>query len=513
MTTLPPVAAETLETLAFGEGYSALGDEYVERREPTPLANPYLVAFNPDVAALVGLDAAQASRFEFLRLAACRSRFESVRPFAAVYAGHQFGSFVPQLGDGRAITLGEVRTPSGERYEWQLKGAGQTAYSRFGDGRAVLRSTIREYLCSEAMAGLGIPTTRALAIAGSAEPVYRETPETAAVLTRIAPSHLRFGTFEFFHYRGRFDAVRAVADYALANFFPDVARVASEADRYATFLREVVERTARLVATWQGVGFAHGVMNTDNMSVLGLTLDYGPFGFLDAFEPGFICNHTDAGGRYAFDRQPSVALWNCHALAAALSSLIAESDAEVALAAFAPTFQTQYAEALAAKFGLAERRKDDGEFFVDALTALARNQVDYTNFFRTLSYLASSDDAASSRSNALVDCGQPIPDQIVALFARPDDAQALLQRYRARLTSETRGDAARTAAMRHVNPKYVLRNYLAENAIRAARERDYSEIARLHAVMRAPFDEHPGNDGYAAPPPAWAMELSVSCSS
>jgi len=513
MTMLAPIAATTLEMLALGEGYSALGDEYVERREPTPLPDPYLVAFNPDVAALIGLDEAQDVRPEFVRLAAGCSRFASVRPFAAVYAGHQFGSFVPQLGDGRAITLGEVHTSGGERYEWQVKGAGQTAYSRFGDGRAVLRSTIREYLCSEAMAGLGIPTTRALAIAGSDEPVFRETAETAAVLTRIAPSHLRFGTFEYFHYRSRFDAVRTLADYTLAHFFPGIARVASEADRYAEFLREIVERTARLVAQWQAVGFAHGVMNTDNMSILGLTLDYGPFGFLDAFEPGFICNHTDAGGRYAFDRQPSVALWNCHALAAALSSLIAEDDAEAALAAFAPAFQTQYAQALADKFGLAQRRDDDAAFFVDALTALARNRVDYTNFFRMLSYPAAGGGTASPQSNALVPGGRPVSEQIAALFARPDDAQALLQRYRARLASETRGDAARAAAMRRVNPKYILRNYLAENAIRAARERDYSEIARLHAVMRSPFDEHPESDGYAASPPAWAAELSVSCSS
>jgi len=513
MMTLAPAAGATLETLAVGRGYSTLGDEYVEQREPTPLPEPYLIAFNPDVAALVGLDAAQGARPEFLRLAAGCSRFGSVAPFAAVYAGHQFGSFVPQLGDGRAITLGEVRTPSGERYEWQVKGAGQTAYSRFGDGRAVLRSTIREYLCSEAMAGLNIPTTRALAIAGSDEPVYRETPETAAVLTRIAPTHLRFGTFEFFHHRSRFDAVRTIADYALANFFPGIARVASDADRYAEFLREITERTARLVAQWQAVGFAHGVMNTDNMSILGLTLDYGPFGFLDAFDPGFICNHTDAGGRYAFDRQPSVALWNCHALATALSSLIAESDAEAALATFAPAFQTQYARALAAKFGLAEQREDDAEFYVDALTALARNQVDYTNFFRTLSYLASGDGSASPQSYAVVAGELPVAEQIATMFARPDDAHAVLQRYRARLASETRGDPARTTAMRRVNPKYLLRNYLAENAIRAARERDYSEIARLHAVMRAPFDEHPESDGYAAPPPTWAAELSVSCSS
>lgn len=495
-----PAGAATLETLPLTAGYSSLGDDYVERREPTPLPGPYLVAFNADVAAIIGLDAAQAERPDFVELAAGCSRFAAVRPYAAAYAGHQFGSFVPQLGDGRAITLGEVEAAAGARYEWQIKGAGQTAFSRFGDGRAVLRSTIREYLCSEAMAALGVPTTRALAIAGSDEPVLRETQETAAVLTRIAPTHLRFGTFEYFHYRSRFDAVRTVADYAIERFFPNIARVASDTDRYAEFLREIVERTARLVAQWQAIGFAHGVMNTDNMSILGLTLDFGPFGFLDAFDPGFICNHTDVGGRYAFDRQPSVALWNCHALAAALSSLVAENDAAAALSAFAPAFQTRYAQALADKFGLAQPHTGDAAFFADALTALARNRVDYTLFFRTLSCLPFADDAA-------------VRTRITALFENPADAEALLQRYRARLALETRGDAARTAAMRRANPKFILRNYLAENAIRAARERDYAEIARLHAVLRAPFDEHLESEAYAATPPVWAAELSVSCSS
>ncbi|MBC5800143.1 MAG: YdiU family protein [Candidatus Eremiobacteraeota bacterium] len=511
--------AATLESLMIGEGYSSLGDEYVERRDPTPLRDPYLIAFSPDVAALVGLEAAQAERPEFLRLAAGCSRFEAVAPYAAVYAGHQFGSFVPQLGDGRAITLGEVETADGARYEWQIKGAGQTAFSRFGDGRAVLRSTIREYLGSEAMAGLGIPTTRALAIAGSDEPVFRETPETAGVLTRIAPSHLRFGTFEYFHDRSRFEAVRAVADYAIANFFPGVARVASDADRYAQLLHEVVGRTARLIAQWQAVGFAHGVMNTDNMSILGLTLDYGPFGFLDAFDPGFICNHTDVGGRYAFDRQPAVALWNCHALAAALSSLVSKDDAAAALAAFAPAFQARYAQALADKFGLGEPRPDDPTFFADALAALARNRVDYTIFFRALSSLSFGDAtsfgdaAASPQSSTLVAGDADACKRLIALFENRADAEALLQRYRARIALESRDDAARMAAMRRANPKYVLRNYLAENAIRAARERDYSDIARLHAVLRDPFDEHPQSEAYAGTPPPWAAELSVSCSS
>ena len=261
-----------------------LGSEFVARVDPTPLPDPYLIAFNPDVAPLVGLAPGEAARPEFVRLAAGNARFRGAEPFAALYAGHQFGTFVPQLGDGRAITLGEFENGAGARYEWQLKGAGTTAFSRFGDGRAVLRSTIREYLASEALAALGVPTTRALAIAGSDEPVFREKVETAAVLSRVAPSHVRFGSFEAFHYRGKFESVALLADYTIARFFPELENAAKD-ERYARFLQAVVERTGRLFARWQAAGFAHGVLNTDNMSILGLTLDYGPYGFLDEYDP------------------------------------------------------------------------------------------------------------------------------------------------------------------------------------------------------------------------------------
>lgn len=487
----------TLEELTLSEGYAALGERFVERRDPTPLPEPYLVAFNAGLAESLGLDAAEGQRPEFLRLAAGNARFGSLQPFATVYAGHQFGTFVAQLGDGRAITLAEIETPRGP-FEWQVKGAGQTAFSRFGDGRAVLRSTIREYLCSEAMAALEIPTTRALAIAGSDESVFRETPETAAVLTRIAPSHLRFGSFEYFHYRGDADAVRALADYAIAKFYPHLGELAA-GDRYAAFLREVALRTATLVARWQAVGFAHGVMNTDNMSVLGLTLDYGPYGFLDRYDPGFICNHTDAAGRYAYDQQPTVALWNCHALAAALSTLVSKDAADAALAAYVPAFQATYAGALSAKFGLAERGPDDAAFLTEALATLQRGAADYTNVFRALCSVRREPD--------------PHDERVVATFANRGEGVQFVERYRTRLASETRSDAARTAAMLAANPKYVLRNYLAETAIRAARERDYSELHRLHAVLRRPFDEAPEHEAYAAAPPDWAASLSVSCSS
>jgi uncharacterized protein YdiU (UPF0061 family) len=501
-------APATLETLALSDGYASLGPDFVERREPEPVAEPYLIAFNPDAAALIDLAPEQSTRPEFLRLAAGCARFARVEPFAAVYAGHQFGSFVPQLGDGRAITLAEVRTAAGDPFEWQVKGAGMTAYSRFGDGRAVRRSTIREYLCSEAMAALGVPTTRALAIAGSDEAVYRETAETAAVLTRLAPSHLRFGTFEYFHYRGNTAAVKTLADYALARFFPHLASVTDDAARYAALLREIVERTATLIARWQAVGFAHGVMNTDNMSILGLTLDYGPYGFLDAYDPGFICNHTDAGGRYAFEQQPAIGLWNCRALAAALSSLVPDAAAQEALDAYKPAFAAHFTSSLYEKFGLTTARAGDAEFFTEAFGRLARGAVDYTNFFRALSCVAS--DGAASAAGQLPNAAET---RFLELFADAEDGRTMLAAYRLRLQAETRPDAERQSAMLAVNPKYVLRNYLAEQTIRAARERDYTELARLHDVLRRPFDDRPGFEAYAAAPPDWARTLSVSCSS
>lgn len=493
-------AAATLETLELAPGYAALGATFVERRDPTPLPEPYLVAFNPDVAALVGLDSGEAERPEFVRLAAGCARFSRVEPFAAVYAGHQFGTFVPRLGDGRAISLGEVRGPNGTAYEWQVKGAGPTAFSRFGDGRAVLRSTIREYLCGEAMAALGIPTTRALAIAGSPEAVFRETSETAAVLTRIAPSMVRFGTFEFFAHRGEVEAVKTLADYVVSRFFPDAAAREGSAERYEAFLTAVVERTAALVARWQAVGFSHGVMNTDNMSILGLTLDYGPYGFLDRYEPHFICNHTDVAGRYAFDQQPGVGLWNARRLADALASLVDEAGRERAIARYADAFRAEFTRATYAKFGLANARDEDVAFFTFAFERLASGGADHTNAFRTLSRVPREPDA---RADA----------DFRGTFDVAADADALLARYRDRLAHETRDDAARADAMRAVNPAIVLRNYLAENAIRAAQAGDFGEIARLHAALRAPFDDLAEGSTYAEPPPTWARHLEVSCSS
>ncbi|MBC5810526.1 MAG: YdiU family protein [Candidatus Eremiobacteraeota bacterium] len=490
--------ARPLEHLFVEMGYSALGGDFVELRDPSPGPAPYLVAFNPEVAALLDLAPHEGTRPEFLQLAAGNARFTNVPSFAAAYAGHQFGAFVPQLGDGRAITLGEIANARGERWEWQLKGAGMTAFSRFGDGRAVLRSTIREYLASEALFHLGIPTTRALAIAGSDAPVYRESAETAAVLSRIAPSHVRFGTFEFFHYRRKHDDLRTLADYTIRRFYPQLTGVA-EPRCYLDFFIEVVERTARLVAQWQAAGFAHGVLNTDNMSVLGLTLDYGPYGFLDAYDPGFICNHSDEGGRYSFERQPTIGLWNCRALAAALGSLATPEAFVEALAAYEPAYRTAFLREMRTKLGLRVERDEDVKLLIALFDMMEDAGADYSGTFRALSHAGAG--------------VSPDDEEFTKPFREPEAAADWLRRLRARLVDERDGDAERRCAMLAKNPKFVLRNHLVQHAIEEAQRGSYAEIERLHALVRAPFDEHPGREAYAGPPPPGAPSVEVSCSS
>lgn len=485
----------TFETMPFSNSFAALPPVFYSAVKPSPLADPHLVSFNADAAALIGLDPAQAQRPDAPAYLSGTAHIYGTQAVAALYAGHQFGYFVPQLGDGRAILLGEVQTPLGG-WELQLKGAGLTPYSRNGDGRAVLRSSIREYLCSEAMHGLGIPTTRALSIVGSADDVYREQIETAAVVMRLAPSFVRFGSFEVFFSRSQPEAIRILADYVIARHYPELV---DAPDKYPRFLRTVVLATARLMAQWQAVGFAHGVMNTDNMSILGLTLDYGPFGFLDAYDPGYICNHSDQGGRYAFDQQPDVAAWNLTQLAQALTPLMEIDAAKEALNSYPAAFATRYIDLMSAKLGITPG-KDSVALITGVLDILSKNHVDYTIFWRAL---CDFDSAPAAVNASLRD-----------LFRERGAFDTWAHDYRTRLQAEHSRDAARRDAMRRVNPKYILRNHLAETAIRHARDdHDFSEIDRLLALLRYPFDEQPENHAYAAAPPDWASHLSVSCSS
>ena len=436
-----------------------------------------------------------------------------------LYSGHQFGVYVPQLGDGRAILIGQVRNAHGELWELQLKGAGKTPYSRFGDGRAVLRSTLREYLCGETMHGLGIPTTRALCIVGSPDPVQRETVESAAVLCRMAPSHLRFGNFEVFYYRGEHDKLAPLADYVIQNYFPGLVApegapttplvgaplgATARRDVYRVWLTEVVERTAKLVAQWQGVGFCHGVMNSDNMSILGLTLDYGPYGFMEAFDAHWICNHSDDNGRYAYDQQPGIAHWNCSRLLQAtlpLLDAVPEKAIEIAyevLDRFGKTFVPENLALWRAKLGLRDAREDDPALVNALLTVLDRSKADFTTVFRLLAAVRTDSDAAPAVRDHVLD---------VAAF------DAWLADYRARLRAEQSEDAARAARMNRVNPKYVLRNHLAQAAIDKAQAGDYREIETLRALLARPFDEQAGLERYAAPPPPGTQKVEVSCSS
>ena len=481
----------------FDNRFARLPPAFYRRIDPTPLAAPYLVSVSDDAARLLDLDPAETRSERFLNMLAGNLTPPGAEPLAMLYAGHQFGTFVPQLGDGRAILLGEIVNAKHERWTLQLKGAGETPFSRTADGRAVLRSTIREYLCSEAMHALGIPTTRALGIAGADEIVYRETAETAAVLLRLAPSHVRFGSFEVFYSRREQTYLKQLADHVIEDHFPQFA---GTPDVYEKFLIEVIERTARLIAQWQAVGFCHGVMNTDNMSILGLTLDYGPFGFMEVFNPAHICNHSDDQGRYSYENQPYIGLWNCSRLAQALTPLIPAEACNAALARYEGAFMEKYAALMRAKLGLAQALEGDDALFQDLLGLLAAHGTDYTIFFRALGRFSTQPNATNDGTRDLM------VDR--AAF----DAWAA--RYIARLAAESSNDSDRQARMNGVNPKFVLRNHLAQVAIdKATQQKDFSEIDRLLALLQHPFDEQPAFEAYAAPPPDWAKGIEVSCSS
>jgi uncharacterized protein YdiU (UPF0061 family) len=367
-------------------------------------------------------------------------------------------------------------------WDVQLKGSGKTPYSRFGDGRAVMRSTIREYLCSEAMAALGIPTSRALAIVATGEMVRREMREPGAVLARLARSHVRFGHFEHFFHRGRKDDVRRLADYVIAEYFPEFV------GDYAGWFGEVVRRTAEMIAQWQAVGFAHGVMNTDNMSILGLTLDYGPYGFMDAYDPQFICNHTDEQGRYSFINQPAIAHWNLRALALTLSDLIVTDQLLEKLTSYEDHFSIRYRDLMRTKLGLVREEEGDDRLIGELLALMAQARADYTLSFRNLT-------------------GED-KDWLALFGAFDQQAQAWLTRYRARAQGED------LSGLDRINPKFVLRNWVAETAIRAVEDRgDVAPLDRILRIMQSPFEKHDGGEAFAAPPPPEMCHLEVSCSS
>jgi uncharacterized protein YdiU (UPF0061 family) len=481
--------------LVWKNRFAALGPPFHTRVEPTPLPQPYWVGTSPGVADLLGLDRAWLSSPAALSALAGNQAIAGTLPLASVYSGHQFGHWAGQLGDGRALLLGEVDAASGSQ-EMQLKGAGLTPYSRMGDGRAVLRSSIREFLCSEAMHALGIPTSRALCVIGSPAPVRREEIETAAVVTRVAPSFIRFGHFEHFSHTGQHDQLRTLADFVIDRFYP-VCRDA-DGNPYAALLEAVSERTAELVAQWQAVGFCHGVMNTDNMSILGLTIDYGPFQFLDAFNPGHICNHSDAGGRYAYNRQPNIAYWNLFALAQALLPLMDDQQQAMdALEPYKALMPAALQRRMNAKLGLTDVQESDASLTEDLMKLMAKDAVDFTIFWRRLSH-------------AVTGTMEPVRD----LFLQREAFDAWTARWRERVQGQPGfDDAATQAQMLRTNPHVVLRNHLGEVAIRRAKAGDFSELARLQNALEHPYEELPGQDDLAGFPPDWAGQIEISCSS
>jgi uncharacterized protein YdiU (UPF0061 family) len=483
--------------LTWHNSFTALGEDFYTRLAPQPLPQPYWVGRSESVARLLGLDDAWLNSPDLLSALSGNLQLAGTQPLAGVYSGHQFGQWAGQLGDGRAILLGE--TDAG--MELQLKGSGLTPYSRMGDGRAVLRSSIREFLCSEAMHGLGIATSRALCVTGSDAPVRRETMETAAVVTRVAPSFVRFGHFEHFAYNGQFTQLKALADYVIDRFYPQcLSGDTSGGKRYANLLQAVSERTAATVAQWQAVGFCHGVMNTDNMSILGLTIDYGPFQFLDAYQPGHICNHSDTQGRYAYNKQPNIAYWNLFCLGQALLPLIEEQElAMAALETYKSVFPANLEALMRAKLGLLDGAEstaaDDRSLIEDILKLLAKNQIDYTIFWRRLSHCTGAMGTG------------PVRD----LFLDRQEVDSWLARYGQRTAHLPRHLV--TDSMLKTNPKFVFRNHLGEQAIKAAKLKDFSQIDTLLRLLESPFEEHPGFDEYAGFPPDWASGIEISCSS
>ena len=488
---------------------------------PTPVAAPRLLAYSREMANHLDLDDATLHSKLMVDVLAGNALLPGMAPYATCYGGHQFGNWAGQLGDGRAIGLGEVINRAGQRWELQLKGAGPTPYSRRADGRAVLRSSIREFLCSEAMHHLGVPTTRALSLVSTGDAVRRDmfydgnaADEPGAIVCRVAPSFTRFGHFEILAARGDTALLRQLADFTINRDFSELAtaRHATPDDRLAAWFAEVCSRTASMVVHWMRVGFVHGVMNTDNMSILGLTIDYGPYGWVDNFDPGWTPNTTDASGkRYCFGRQPEIARWNLQRLAEALSLLSADTAGfDAALERYDETYAREATQMFAQKFGLASwRDDDDGDLINDIFDLMRRAEIDMTGFFRQL---------------ARLEVGAPSATLFDDTFYRDDLRQkfspefsAWLQRYARRVMQESRPDAARHTAMNRVNPRFVLRNYLAQQAIDRAGEGDPGLIHELLEVLRRPYDEQPGRDAFSAKRPDWARHKAgcsmLSCSS
>jgi uncharacterized protein YdiU (UPF0061 family) len=484
----------------FQNTYAALPDNFFARVAPTPVDSPRLIKLNRPLAIHLGLDPDRLSSPEGTDILAGKRIPDGADPIAMAYAGHQFGHFVPQLGDGRAILLGEVIDVDGVRRDIQLKGSGPTPFSRRGDGRAALGPVLREYIVSEAMAALGIPTTRSLAAVITGESVMRETPLPGAVLTRVASSHIRVGTFQYFAARGDTEGVRRLADHVIGRHYPEAAN----ADRpYHALLEGVIARQAELVARWLLVGFIHGVMNTDNTSISGETIDYGPCAFMDHYDPGMVFSSIDEQGRYAYANQARIALWNLTRLAECLLPLLADeqdkaiAEAQTALGGFAEAFNAAYQAGLRSKLGLFTARDGDPALAQDLLDAMAKNQADFTLTFRRLSE-AALDPARDA--------------EVRQLFADPGAYDDWAIRWRQRIGDEPQVPAIRRTAMRAVNPAFIPRNHRVEAVIEAAVNRDdFAPFEELLTVLSKPCEDQPAYAFYADPPEPHQRVLQTFC--
>jgi uncharacterized protein YdiU (UPF0061 family) len=482
-------------TIPFDNTYAGLPDRFHARVAPTPVRAPRLLRLNAPLARQLGLDPEALAGAEGVEVLAGNRVPAGAAPIALAYAGHQFGHLVPQLGDGRAILMGEIVSPPLGRRDLQWKGSGRTPFSRGGDGRAALGPVLREYIVSEAMAALGVPTTRTLSAVSTGQPVMRERPLPGAILVRVARSHLRIGTFCYFAARHDVEALRLLGDHAIARHDPEAAR----ADRpYLALLEGVIARQARLVAHWMAFGFIHGVMNTDNMTISGETIDYGPCAFLDGYDPRAVFSSIDHQGRYAYGNQPRIALWNLARLAEALLPVLADDEgaavsaAEGALSAFTPRFEDAYRTAMGEKLGITIAGDDDALLLRDWLGLLEAGSADFTLAWRALAHAAgsTSEPARDGEVKALLAGGA----------ARGASFDAWAARWRARLAAEPGGAAASAARMRGANPAYIPRNHRVEEALAAAEQGDLGPFEELVTVLEKPFDEQPGKDRYAAAP-------------
>jgi len=479
---------------------------------PTPVSNPTLLSAAREVAALIDLSEEDCQSPDFLSVFSGNQPLPGMQPYAMCYGGHQFGNWAGQLGDGRAINLGEVKNADGQHWALQLKGAGATPYSRSADGLAVLRSSVREYLCSESMFHLGVPTTRALSLMLTGEQVMRDMLydghpeyEAGAVVCRVAPSFIRFGSFQIFAARKELDELRQLADFTIRHHFAHLLDSFETGSKklYVAWFKEVCELTVAMIVDWMRVGFVHGVMNTDNMSILGLTIDYGPYGWLDDFNPEWTPNTTDAGNRrYRYSQQPNIALWNLYQLANSLYPLIEDTDPlEAALTAYQTDYQTQWCEMMASKLGFSEYLEGDQTLFERLETLLAQVETDMTLFYRHLSNEAVPTFETIKEAYYQNELPDDYRSQMAAWFAD----------YHQRLAKQEMSHSDRKKAMNLANPKYVFRNYLAQQAIDLADTGDYSMINDLLQLFRKPYDDQPENEIYAAKRPDWA-KTKVGCS-